>query len=76
MSEIKEHQRVVLTVDLPDQKLNVGDVGTIVHVYNDGRAFEVEFATLTGDTVAVVSLEMTQVRNVDHRDVAHARRVA
>jgi hypothetical protein len=76
MSEIKEHQRVVLTVDLPDQKLNAGDVGTIVHVYNDGRAFEVEFSTLTGDTVAVVSLERTQVRSVDHRDVAHARRVA
>jgi hypothetical protein len=31
----------------------VGDVGTVVHVYADGKAFEVEFTTLDGKTAAV-----------------------
>jgi hypothetical protein len=76
MSQVKEHQRVVLTADLPAEKLTVGDVGTVVHVYQGGNALEVEFSTLTGETVAVVTLKATQLRDVDHREVAHARRVA
>jgi hypothetical protein len=76
MNQIKEHQRVVLTTDLPAEKLTAGDVGTVVHIYQDGNALEVEFLTLTGETVAVVSLEKAQVRAVDHREVTHARRVA
>ncbi len=76
MNEIKEHQYVVLTTDLPAEKLIIGDAGTVVHIYQDGKAFEVEFSTLTGGTVAVVSLERTQVRAVDHREVTHAHRVA
>jgi hypothetical protein len=76
MSQIKEHQRVVLTTDLPAEKLTTGDVGTVVHVHRDGDAFEVEFSTLTGETVAVVSLEKTQLRAVNNREVTHARQVA
>jgi hypothetical protein len=76
MNEITEHQRVVLTTDLPAEKLTIGDVGAVIHVYQDGKAFEVEVSTLTGETVAVVSLEKAQVRAVDHREVTHARRVA
>lgn len=34
---------VVLTEDIPEHGLRVGDVGTIVEVYEDGAAFEVEF---------------------------------
>jgi uncharacterized protein DUF4926 len=76
MNEIKEHQYVVLTTDLPAEKLTVGDVGTVVHIYRDGKAFEVEFSTLTGETVGCRLLERTQVRAVDHREVTHARRIA
>ncbi len=76
MSQVKEHQRVVLTANLPAERLTVGDVGTVVHVYQGGDAFEVEFSTLTGETVAVVTLKGTQLRAVDHREVTHARRVA
>jgi len=32
MSQIKEHQRVVLTTDLPAERLTAGDVGTVVAV--------------------------------------------
>lgn len=76
MSMIMEHDRVVLTTDLPAEKLTAGDVGTIVHVYGEGKAFEVEFVALDGETVAVVTLERTQVRPVEHREITHARLVA
>ena len=76
MNLIKEHDRVVLTSDLPDQKLAHGDVGTVVHKYRAGAAFEVEFIALDGETAALVTLEPTQIRPVAHREITHARRVA
>jgi hypothetical protein len=54
---IKEHNRIVLTSDIPAEGLKAGDVGTVVHVYRDGLAYEVEFTTLAGDTAAVVTVE-------------------
>lgn len=76
MKAINEHDRVVLTVDLPGEKLAAGDVGTVVHIYPGGRAFEVEFVSLDGETVAVVTLEHAQVRPVERHEITHARRVA
>ena len=73
---IKEHDRIALTVDLPGERLAAGDVGTAVHVHGKQRAFEVEFLSLSGETVAVVTLERTQVRPVERGEIAHARRVA
>lgn len=73
---IREHDRVVLTSDLPNEKLASGDEGTVVHVYRGGAAFEVEFVALDGETVAVVTLEHAQIRPVEHREITHARRVA
>jgi hypothetical protein len=52
---IKEHDRVVLKSDLPAEGLKAGDVGTVVHIYQDGLAYEVEFTALNGDTVAVAT---------------------
>jgi len=61
---IKKHERVVLTARLPEEGLEPGDVGTVVHVYRDGEAYEVEFVALDEHTVAVVTLEASQVRPV------------
>jgi hypothetical protein len=36
---IKEHDRVVLKTAVPAEGLEAGDVGTVVHVYADVRAF-------------------------------------
>jgi hypothetical protein len=70
---IKEHDRVVLTDSVPEEGLKSGDVGTVVHLYADGKAYEVEFTTLGGDTAAVVTLESSQVRPVGSREITHAR---
>ncbi|MBI2827294.1 MAG: DUF4926 domain-containing protein [Planctomycetia bacterium] len=72
---LKEHDRVVLTARLPDEGLEAGDVGTIVHAYADGDAYEVEFVALDGHTTAVVTLEVSQVRPVTPRDMTHSREI-
>jgi hypothetical protein len=40
---INEHVHVVLTAPVPKERLEIGDVTTVVHVYQDGKAFEVLF---------------------------------
>ena len=70
---IKEHDRVVLRKAVPGQGLKTGDVGTVIHVYKRGEAFEVEFLTLHGETVAVATLDAPQVRPVLKREITHAR---
>ncbi len=72
---IEEHDRVALTMKEPDAGLEPGDVGTVVHVYSGGEAFEVEFVTLTGDTVAVLAVDRDEVRPVQSRELTHARSV-
>lgn len=71
----REHERVVLTVAVPEEGLEPGDVGTVVHVYRDGDGYEVEFVALDGHTAAVVTLEASQVRPVSRREIMHAREV-
>ena len=70
---IKEHNRIVLTASLPAHGLVAGDVGTVVHVYEDGKAYEVEFFTLHGKTAAIATVRSSQLRPVSPRDIAHAR---
>ena len=69
----KEHDCVILASDLPRAGLTAGDLGTILHVHQGGAAYEVEFMTLRGRTVAVVTLQADQVRPISEREVAHAR---
>jgi hypothetical protein len=70
---IKEHDRVVLTTKLPGECHNAGDVGTVLHVHKDGKAFEVEFVTLDGETVTVATLTASRLRVVRKREITHAR---
>ena len=70
---VKEHDRVVLKSDLPEEGLEAGDVGTVVHVHKGGEAFEVEFVKLNDETVAVTTLLASQVRPVHRREITHAR---
>lgn len=76
MTVIKEHDCIVLTTNLPDEGLEAGDVGTVVHIHPDGAAYEVEFMTLTGQTVAVATVLPSQLRAVSKRDLTHVRELA
>ena len=70
---IKEHDRVVIKKGIADKGLKTGDVGTVVHVYKKGEAFEVEFLTLHGEKIAIATLNASQVRPVLKREITHAR---
>jgi len=52
---IREHDTVVLVTAVPAEGLLPGDVGTVVHVYRDGQAYEIEFITLEGKTARFYS---------------------
>ena len=73
---IEELDRVVLTRDISEKKLKAGDVGTVVMVYRNGEAFEVEFMTLDGDTFALATLLAADLRPAGGLEIAHAREVA
>jgi len=73
---IHEHDCIVLTEDFPAENLKAGDVGTVVHVHRDAAAYEVEFTTLTGKTIAVATVLPSQLRAVNAGDVSHVRELA
>ena len=54
---------VELLVDLPDEDLSAGAVGTVIHIFErPNRAYEVEFADSNGKTLATAALTDDQVR--------------
>jgi hypothetical protein len=73
---IQEHDWIVLTANLPNEGLEAGDVGTVVHIHRGGAAYEVEFMTLTSKTVAVATVLTSQLRPVSKRDLTHVRELA
>jgi len=72
---IHEHDRVVLVANLPALGLEAGDVGTVVHVYGDSRAYEVEWVSLNGEMSIVETVEASQVRHVQRDEITHARQL-
>ena len=73
---IKEHDRIVLTTDVPAESVRAGDVGTIIHIYTDGKAYEVEFLSLDGQTLAVATVDVAFVRPVTAHEITHAREMS
>ena len=73
---INELDEVMLACDLPEHGLNAGDLGTVVLVHRGAAGYEVEFTSLDGETIAVVTLMANQVRPVQPNAIAHARELA
>ena len=72
---IEELASVVLRTDMPEHGLAAGDVGTVVMAHQGGAGYTVEFMTLAGETVAVVTLSAEQVRAIQPDEIAHARQI-
>ena len=70
---IRELDPVVLTHDIAEHGLTQGDMGAVVHSYKNGAAFEVEFVTAEGRTVALLTLNREDVRPVGGREILHVR---
>ena len=73
MHKFTELETVILTHDIREHGLREGDMGAVVNVYGNGEAGEVEFVTATGRTVALLTLNLPDVRSVESNDVLHVR---
>ena len=72
---IEEHANILLNEDLPQDGLHKGDIGVVLHIHQDGEAYEVEFLTMGGSTVAVRTLQSSLVQAVDSRMIPHVREI-
>jgi len=73
---IRELENIVLARDVPENGLREGDIGAVVHCYRDGKAFEVEFVTADGRTVALLTLEPEAIRPIRSGEILHVRELA
>lgn len=69
MKNFKLFDVVALTTDLPEESLFSGQVGTIVEVYNNGEAFEVEFVDKDGNTYGLLTLKPEQIMILHYEPV-------
>jgi hypothetical protein len=70
---IKEHDQIVLIEDMPQHRLQAGDLGVVVMIHGDHAGYELEIFSADGRTLDVVTVKATQVRPVSHHDVLHVR---
>ncbi len=70
--KIKTLDTVVLQKNLPKFGLKIGDIGAVVEIYEpDG--IEVEFVTGSGQTQALVTMRVSDVRPVTGTDILAVR---
>ncbi len=75
---IEEHEGAVLTKDLPEEGFVAGDVGTVVSVHEDEEGgapsgYTLEFFSLDGETLGVVTVPAEALRPVGKGEVVHSR---
>ena len=60
--KIKLLDVVTLTRDVPEHNLKCGEVGTVVEILSNGKAYEVEFSDDNGQTYKCLSFPASQLR--------------
>jgi len=70
---IRELDIVVLTRDIPEHGLKRDDVGAVVHCYKENKAFEIEFVTGEGETIAQLTLTPDDIRPIRRREILSVR---
>lgn len=73
---IREHDTIVLSNDIAEHGLKAGDVGAVVHCYESSKAFEVEFITAEGKTIALLTLKEDEIRPMGNSEILHVRNLA
>lgn len=70
---------VVLKKDIPEKKLKKGDVATVVeyHPVSDGEdGYSLEVFNALGDTIAVITVEESDIESLTANEVFSVREVA
>ena len=71
---IHELDAVVLSHDIDEHGLKEGDVGVVVHCYEHGAAFEIEFVTSGDETIALLTLTQEDIHPMQRgREILHVR---
>ncbi len=71
---VSELETVIMTVNMPEAGVLVGDLGTVVAIYRVPRlAYEVEFVNPDGQTRALLTLTPEQVRPLSVNDIITTR---
>jgi hypothetical protein len=70
---IQELDTVVLAHNIDQYGLKQDDIGAVVHRYKNGEAFEVEFVTGEGETIAVLTLTQADIRPMRRQEILHVR---
>lgn len=66
--EIKTLDIVALLAALPEERLDKGAIGTVVHIYNN-KFCEVEFSDLNGQTYALLTLPSKKLLLLKHEPI-------
>ena len=69
----KELEVIELTHDILKHNLKKGARGTVVEIYKNGEAYEIEFVNAEGKTVALLTLDSSEFRNIKKNDMLHVR---
>ncbi|OGH15998.1 MAG: DUF4926 domain-containing protein [Candidatus Levybacteria bacterium RIFCSPHIGHO2_02_FULL_37_10] len=69
----EELDTVVLAHNIDQYGLKRDDVGTVVHVYKNGEALEVEFVNAEGKTIALLTLTPDDIRSIARTEILHVR---
>ncbi len=80
MPEFELYKDAILTVDLAEEGLRAGDVGTVVERHQVAEVAEVgysmEFYDMTGHTVAVVTVPASNLRQPTSADRPSVREMS
>ena len=66
--------KIILTRDIPKENLKNGDLGSVIfaYYYDGQKNYMTEFVSLTGETIAVLSLATCDVRKASDTDLKKA----
>ena len=73
---LAENDLVALWADQPEHRLRTGDTGTVVSTHPATQSYTVEFMTLGGETLALLTLPESKIRLVAADEIAQARPLA
>lgn len=73
---IQELDTVVLQNDINEYGLIEGDIGAVVHCYQDAQAYEVDFVASEGKTIALLTLKREELRLMELQEILHVRSLA
>ncbi len=72
---IEDLDVVVLKNNRPDKNLKAGAIGTVVSVYENGKAFLVEFSELEESGFPLVDLTAEEVRPVTTNEIENRNKL-